>query len=67
MKKKLLAALIIIVVIAAIIVLPESLFSVNEDEYANVVRFSKTVDTIYKNLYNGFENDINVNYWLLYG
>ena len=46
MKKKLLAALIIIVVIAAIIVLPESLFSVKEDEYANVVRITKTVDTI---------------------
>ena len=46
MKKKFFTALIVIVVLAGLAVSSECFYTVGEDEFANVVRFSKTVDTI---------------------
>ena len=46
MKKKLITGLVVLLVVAALVVSSECLYTVEEDEYANVVRFSKTVDTV---------------------
>lgn len=46
MKKRVITVLLVIVAVAALAVAAESFYTVNEDEYANVIRFSKTVDTV---------------------
>lgn len=46
MKKKIALAALIIIIIAVVVLGSESYYTVNEDEFANVVRFSKTVDTV---------------------
>ncbi|MGN1121023.1 MAG: SPFH domain-containing protein, partial [Eubacteriales bacterium] len=46
MKKKLITGLVVLLVVAALVVSSECFYTVEEDEYANVVRFSKTVDTV---------------------
>lgn len=45
MKKKLFSALTIIIIIAAFIIGSESWYTVEQNQYANIVRFSKTIDT----------------------
>lgn len=44
--KKITTTLLVIVIILAAILASESYYTVNEDEYANTVRFSKTVNTV---------------------
>lgn len=44
--KKITTSIIVILVIFLAVLSSEAFFTVNEDEYANTVRFSKTVDTV---------------------
>ena len=44
--KKIIPILTVILIIAAVIVGAESYYTVNEDEFANILRFSKTVKTV---------------------
>ena len=44
--KKITTSLVVIILILAAILASESYYTVNEDEYANTVRFSKTVNTV---------------------
>ncbi len=45
MKKKLFSAVTIIIIIAAFIIGSECWYTVEQNQYANIVRFSKTIDT----------------------
>lgn len=44
--KKITAILIAVIAVAALFVASDAYYTVNEDEYANTVRFSKTVNTV---------------------
>lgn len=44
--KKITASLVVIILVLAAILASESYYTVNEDEYANTVRFSRTVNTV---------------------
>ena len=45
MKKKILSSLVLIIAVAAIVVLSQSFYTVKPNEYANTLRFSKTIST----------------------
>ena len=44
-SKKIIVSLVVIVILALVLVANECWYTVNEDEYANILRFSKTVKT----------------------
>jgi len=46
MKKQILSSIAVFLIICAVIVLSQSLYTVQPDQYANTVRFSKTVNTV---------------------
>ena len=46
MKKNFLATLITFIIVIAFILIGQCFYTVNPDQYANTLRFSKTVNTV---------------------